>query len=180
MHYLFTWSKNMPKNPSKNLKILAIDPGTREMGVAVLEDTNLLDYSVKTFRYRGKPKLLLALIEKLITRLITETKPDVIALEKNMFSQIQQNYLLTLAVSRIKAVAKRMKVEVVEFAPNTVKKVVCNNGNAKKKELAEAVALKYPELRVYLDSDKKWKQRYWQNIFDAVAVGLVFLHKYDL
>src|SRR3989304_5152111 len=160
----------MPTN--KNLKILAIDPGTREMGVAVLEDSNLLDYSVKTFRHRGNPKLLLAQVDKLITRLITEAKPDVLAIEKNMFSQIQQNYLLTLAVAKIKAVAKRMKVEVREYAPNTVRKAVCNNGAAKKRELARAVALRYPELKVYLDSDKKWKQRYWQNLFDAVAVGL--------
>ena len=160
---------------TKNLKILAIDPGTREMGVAVLEDSNLLDYSVKTFRHRGNPKLLLAQVDKLITRLITEAKPDVLAIEKNMFSQIQQNYLLTLAVAKIKAVAKRMKVEVREYAPNTVRKVVCNDGTAKKRELARAVALRYPELKVYLDSDKKWKQRYWQNLFDAVAVALACL-----
>jgi Holliday junction resolvasome RuvABC endonuclease subunit len=160
----------MPTN--KNLKILAIDPGTREMGVAVLEDSNLLDYSVKTFRHRGNPRLLLAQVEKLITRLISESRPDVLALEKNMFSQIQQNYLLTLAIAKIKAVAKRMKVEVKEYAPNTVRKAVCNNGTAKKRELARAVALRYPELKVYLDSDMKWKQRYWQNLFDAVGVGL--------
>lgn len=163
----------MPTN--KNLKILAIDPGTREMGVAVLEDSTLLDYSVKTFRHRGNPKVLLSQVEKLIKRLITETKPNVLAMEKNTFSQIQQNYSLTLAVAKIKGVAKRMNVEIKEYAPNTVRKAVCNDGTAKKKELARAVALKYPELRVYLDSEKKWKQRYWQNLFDAVAVALACL-----
>ena len=35
---------------SKPSITLCLDPGTKEMGIAVLEDGQLLDYRVKTFR----------------------------------------------------------------------------------------------------------------------------------
>ena len=34
---------------------------------------------------------------------------------------------------------------------------------------------KYPELKVYLTQDRAWKERYHQNMFDAVALGLMAL-----
>jgi hypothetical protein len=35
----------------------------------------------------------------------------------------------------------------------------------------------YPELKVYLTQDKAWKERYHQNMFDAVGLGLIVLSK---
>ena len=34
---------------------------------------------------------------------------------------------------------------------------------------AEACALRHPELKVYLTQDRAWKEKYHQNMFDAVA-----------
>ena len=165
----------MEKN-IRSPKILAIDPGTKEMGMAVLDENELLDYGVKTLR-RGPngDKDILNQVEKIITRLITQNKPDVLVIEKNLFSHIKQNYLLTMVVATIRNTAKRLKIKVKEYAPNTIRKQVCGDGYATKREVARAIALKFPELKVYLDPGKKWKERYWQNIFDAVAVGLTYL-----
>jgi len=173
------------QNQKRKVKILCIDPGTREMGVAFLEDWELLDYGVKTIKrdlisLAKKPrnrKALFRHLEEIITRLIEEKSPDIIAIEKNLFSQNRNNLILALAVAKIKEIAKREKVSVVEYNPRTVRKTICNNGNATKKELARTIAMDYPELKVYLESDKKWKQRYWQNIFDAIAVGLTYILK---
>jgi hypothetical protein len=46
------------------------------------------------------------------------------------------------------------------------------NGWAKKREVAAVIAARHPSLRVYLTQDRKWKERYWQNMFDAIALGL--------
>jgi crossover junction endodeoxyribonuclease RuvC len=165
------------QNQARNIKILAIDPGTREMGIAYLEDRHLLDYGVKTLRQGKSHQELFILLEKIIARLIAEKQPDVIALEKNVFSQIHSNLLLALVVAKIKGMAKAKKINLVELNPRTVRKLVCNNGNATKREAARTVAVAYPELKAYLESDKKWKIRYWQNIFDAVAVGLALLRR---
>ena len=32
---------------------------------------------------------------------------------------------------------------------------------------------RYPQLKVYLSQDRKWKEKYYANMFDAVALGLV-------
>ena len=68
--------------------------------------------------------------------------------------------------------AKRRRIVVAAFAPSAVKKTVTGCGLAGKAEVARVVVSKYPELKVYLCQDRKWKDRYHSNMFDAVAVGL--------
>lgn len=38
-------------------------------------------------------------------------------------------------------------------------------------------AIAGPELKVYLTEDRAWKERYHQNMFDAVALGMMALIK---
>ncbi len=35
-----------------------------------------------------------------------------------------------------------------------------------------AVAHRFPSLRVYLTQDRRWKEGFWQNMFDAIALAL--------
>jgi Holliday junction resolvasome RuvABC endonuclease subunit len=114
-------------------------------------------------------------LENVMSRLIEEKRPEVIVLAQNHFSHIKQNLLLTLAVAKMKAIAKRHGLPVEAYAPNTVRKAVCNDGNATKRQLAQVVAARYTELKAYLESNRKWRERYYQNIFDAIAVGLTYL-----
>jgi Holliday junction resolvasome RuvABC endonuclease subunit len=53
-----------------------------------------------------------------------------------------------------------------------VRKSLVGNGWAKKPEVAVAVAHRFPQLRVHLTQDRRWKERYWQNMFDAVALAI--------
>jgi len=66
---------------------------------------------------------------------------------------------------------------VINYAPNRVKKVICGNGRASKEEVCRAVVSKIPELNVYFNQDRKWKEKYHQNMSDAVALGLTHLKK---
>ncbi len=40
-------------------------------------------------------------------------------------------------------------------------------------ESTVAIVSKYPELKVYINNDRKWKERYHQNMFDAVALAML-------
>ncbi len=62
---------------------------------------------------------------------------------------------------------------MLSFAPNAVKKAVCGHGWATKAEVAKAVVARYPELKAYLIHDRKWKERFHANMFDAVALGMM-------
>jgi Holliday junction resolvasome RuvABC endonuclease subunit len=154
---------------------LALDPGTREMGYASFESDELVDYGVKTIRHGRVPESLLLAIERIVVRMVREKRPELLIIEKNSFSQIRQNVRLMLAIARIKGVAKRYGVRVLELDARTIRKVVCNNGNATKRELARMIAVRFPEMRAYLESNRRWRERYYQNIFDAIACGLAHI-----
>lgn len=157
-------------------KILAIDPGTREIGAVVLDGGELVYYAVKTIRDRGSAQRILRHVDTLVSGLIAEYQPDYLAIEK-MFIVQKNAALLSVAAEEIKSVARESGLEIYEYAPTTVRKFICQNGAATKRDVARVVAERYPELARHLDTRNKWEEKYYANIFDAVAVGLMCSHQ---
>ena len=157
----------------KNKKILAIDPGTRKMGVAFLDKGNLIYYGVKVIKKYKSPHETLKGCRRIVLRLINDFRPTILVVEKAFFSKNRNASLLNVFVDEIKAIARRKKIRLVSYAPNTVKKHICGYGRASKKDVARVIVSKYPELKVYLTQDRDWKERYHQNMFDAVALGVI-------
>ena len=58
---------------------------------------------------------------------------------------------------------------------NMFKKVICGDGRASKKAVARVVVSRYTKLKAFLTQDRNWKEEYHQNMFDAVALGWIFL-----
>ncbi|RLC35131.1 MAG: hypothetical protein DRH33_08750 [Candidatus Nealsonbacteria bacterium] len=158
-------------------KILAIDPGTRHMGYAFLDKGKLLYYGVKIIEKGRSPSETLKTGRKQVLRLINDLKPNVLAVEKTFISNNRSASLLNVFFDEIKAVGKRKGLKVLCFAPSTVKKHIAKDGWADKKEVAKAIATKYPELKVYLTQDRGWKERSHQNMFDAVALAEMALRQ---
>ena len=158
----------MAKN---NQKILAIDPGTRHMGYAFLDKGKLLYYGVKIIEKGRSPSETLREGRKIVLRLINDLRPNVLVVEKAFISNNRNTSLLNVLFDEIKAIGRRKGLKVLCFAPSTVKKHIAKNGWAKKKEVAKAICTKYPELKVYLTQDRGWKEKYHQNMFDAVALA---------
>jgi len=160
----------MPKN---NSKILAIDPGTREMGVAFLEKGKLIYHGVKSIKKGKSPHETLKEGRTTVLRLIKDFKPKVLVVEKAFFANNRNASLLNVFVDEIKAIARRKKLKLLSYAPSTVKKYICGNGRAGKEEVARVIVAKYPELKVYLTQNRAWKEKYHQNMFDAVALAIM-------
>src|SRR5713226_284140 len=158
---------------NKKVRVLAIDPGTRAMGVALLENGNLIYHGVKTISRGSSPHEKLNEGRKIVLRLINDFKPDVLVVEKTFFENNRNSALLNVFADEILIVGKRRGLKVLAFAPSAVKKAVCGNGWAKKDEVARAVAVRYPELKVYLGQNREWKSRFHSNMFDAVALGIM-------
>lgn len=156
----------------KKTRILAIDPGTREMGVAVLENGNLLYHGVETLRKLPSPQDRLRQGRATAARLIQDFRPTVLALEKTFIGRNKNAALLNVLADEICALGRRKGLSVVGFAPNTVKKIVTGYGWARKEEVARTVARQFPKLRAYLPPDRNWKRRHQLNMFDAVALAL--------
>jgi crossover junction endodeoxyribonuclease RuvC len=158
-------------------KILAIDPGTKYMGFAFLDNGALLYSGVKVIRNRRSPHEIMQVCRKIILRLIKDYQPQVLVVEKTFFANNRNSALLNVLFDEIKNIGKRKKLPVICYAPSTVKKVICGDGRASKENVARVVISKYPELKVYLTQDRKWKAAFHHNMFDAVALALVYMER---
>jgi Holliday junction resolvasome RuvABC endonuclease subunit len=152
-------------------RILAIDPGTRRIGVAVLEGKELLYYGVKTIRRPKTPREILEEGAILIKNVTTIYQPHILAIEKMSLIQKSETLLVVVA-EEIKATAKKEGLSIYEYIPAMVRKRICQTGKATKQETAKQIALRYPELQRYLHYPSKWEEIYYANMFDAVAVGI--------
>lgn len=153
-------------------KILAIDPGTRNIGFALLDKGQLVHYGVKTIRQMNSPHEKLREGRRIILRLINDFGPQLLMVEKTFFANNRNSALLNVFADEIKAVGKRKGLKVQSLAANSVRKLICGNGAASKDDVARAVVSRYPELKPFLTSDKRWKETYQRNMFDAVALAI--------
>jgi len=142
------------------------------MGVAVLSGQELDYYGVKTITRRSSPSSILTQTRQIVRKLIILHIPDVLAIERPFLGYGNRSSVLVAACQEIQQLAKNEGLEVIEINPKTAKKLVGGNGSATKREVARIVCLRYPELQIYLGQTHKYKDKYWQNMFDAVAIGL--------
>lgn len=157
-------------------RLLAIDPGAREMGFAVLNDNELVYYGVKSLKkFRPKGRLKKA-VKEILAKLIIEYGIKTLVMENGWFSQIKSP-LFQAVYEAIKDTAKQKKLKLKTYAPKTIRKLVCGDGKATKKRTARILANRYPELDIYLQQDYRWKEKYWLNAFDAIAAGLTHIEK---
>ncbi len=154
-------------------KILALDPGTRHLGVAFMEGLRPVHLSVRTITNRTSNKSILKEGINIVRRCLKDFQPDILAIEKTFFGKSANVALLNVFSKEIVKVGRRARVPMVRLAPTTIRKRLCGNGHANKREVARVLVARYPELRVFLTQDRKWKERYHSNMFDALALGVV-------
>lgn len=162
-------NKNMLK-PNKPIKILAIDPGSRYLAVAVFENNDLVYSAVKTIKGRNTQELLQKASE-IIAELIFTYQPDMVAQEKLYYIQCRTSEKLQRLTRQIKKVTQGMQVNYVEYPPTFVRQQICQQKKATKEITFKILAARYPELIVKLGTEKLGKDKYWDQLFDAVALG---------
>jgi Holliday junction resolvasome RuvABC endonuclease subunit len=151
--------------------ILALDPGLRELGYAVLHGRRLVTSGVLGLRRIPKEARLVTARRSVRAWLQTH-QPDVVVVEKTYrhpLPWLDQLHQLSRSAQNL---ATRSHAAFTMYSPQRVRATVAGNGKAKKAEAAVAVALRFPQLRVYLTQDRRWKERHWQNMFDAIALAL--------
>ena len=95
------------------------------MGIAFLEGEKLLYHGVKAIKRGRSPHETLKEGRKVILRLISDFSPQVLVVEKTFFANNRNASLLNVFVDEIKAIGKRKRLKVLSYAPNTVKKMIC-------------------------------------------------------
>ncbi len=151
-------------------RILAIDPGTRYLGYALLDGGELVHYGVRAIQQLKSAREKLKEGRKIIARLIDDFRPNILIVEKTYFANNRKSVLLNTITYQIRILGKRKGLRVVSMAANTVRKTVCGNGFASKNDVARFLVSRYPDLIPYLTSDRRWKEKFYRNMFDAAAL----------
>jgi Holliday junction resolvasome RuvABC endonuclease subunit len=157
--------------PKKTKTILAVDPGLRDLGFAVLRGRRLATAGVEPLRLLPAERRHYAAL-RCVRELIRSYGPGVLVLETTARHSLSWLDAVDRLARSLRRLARREGAIVATYAAQTVRKSVVGNGRARKREVAEALAARFPELRVFLTQDRRWKERYFQNLFDALALAL--------
>lgn len=156
---------------TKTDTILALDPGLRELGYAVLHGQRLVAGGVLGLRRTPKPERL-PTARKHVRSWLRSHQPNVVVVEKTYRHPVPWLDQLHQLSRSARNLATRQHADFAMYSPQSVRATVAGNGRAKKPDVAVAVAHRFPSLRVYLTQDRRWKERHWQNMFDAIALAL--------
>jgi Holliday junction resolvasome RuvABC endonuclease subunit len=163
------------------MNILAIDPGSRQLGwVHMLQEDKrivIVDTLELPDRKEDKYPILYYFIRMQLEGIIVggykKITPDIVVLE----SFFTQSFKGTTIIPEVRgiiqlAVFQQKGPALIEVAPGTVKKVVAGKGNATKDEVRRAVTNIYNDAPILsgLSNDA----------IDAIAIGLTGIRKMEL
>jgi Holliday junction resolvasome RuvABC endonuclease subunit len=154
----------------KPITILAINPGTKYMAIAIFRESELREWFIKIFKgkwSKEKRHTILAAIETLMDRY----QVTVLAIKRLHPSRSSRN--LNSLVSGIKREMDRRGLKVHEYSITQMERSFCTEGKVNRKNMAEQVVRDYPGLFNEFEKEKQHKNPYWARLFEAVALGSI-------
>lgn len=159
--------------------ILGIDPGTATTGYGFIKfsdgKSEALSWGlIETDKDKYIGERLINIYQQM-SKLFKKYQPDCIAIEKIFFAT---NAKTAISVGQAQGVmfycAARANIQIFEYAPPTIKKLVSGNGRADKKEMQQSLRKLFgARLR-----SQARKRTHFDNAADALAVALC--HVYHL
>lgn len=142
------------------------------MGVAVLDGSDLIDWGVKVIEGKWSSDKL-AKIANVVSRLITDYQPSVMAIKKTHSSRTSSQ--LDKVCRQIKLIAQNHRLELRQYSIEDIKVFHGQSANAGKTKLAELVSIKYPVLIRELRKEQNASNSYHIRMFEAVALATACL-----
>ena len=155
----------MPKNPPR---ILAVNPGSRYISIAVFRGPELLDWAVKVVSGRT-PSGKLESVRAILRDCVDRYDPDVLSIKQLHRSRSSRR--LNDLVKTIKQLCRRRGLKVYQYSIQDLEGVLCPAGRANKRKLAELLTTTYPALAHELQREKQHRNPYHIRMFEAVALG---------
>lgn len=163
----------MPRS-DESRRILALRPGKREVGIAILDHDELLAWKVANFRQTHLP-LLLNDIKRRLHTLIQFYQPTVMAMEQVSQKRRQRSPYLDAMTAMLQVVALEANLDVRWYGAVEIRQHLCGADRSTGQEIVRRLIATYPEIRRYAAWTSRWQGSYWMPMFTAIAVGLVAL-----
>ncbi len=151
--------------------VLGLDPGARQIGVAIFVGEELVYYGVKTIRKKTEFETLRKL-RKILSKLIEAYRVEQIAIERVVFVQQQRSFVKTVYEEAVNY-ARTTGALLFEYDPKFIRRSICRGQNPTKRNTALRLVQGYMELESYFNLPKVWQRKYFAQMFDAIAAGLV-------
>jgi len=160
--------------------ILGIDPGTKEMGLAVLRGHELLAYGVRTLRNGTRPYDVIGQARRIVLAAIEKHAPQTVAIEEPLMLPTKRAAILSVTAQELRGRAEEIGLEVVELSPAAIREKVVGNSRATKIDVAEAlVAGDFVQLKGLVPRRParaalglRPRDKYWLHMFDALALAV--------
>ena len=148
--------------------ILAINPGTRYIGIAVLVGTDLVDWGVKVMEGKWSPEKLVKAMH-VISALIADYQPNTIAIKRPHPSRTSAQ--LDELCREIIEMAEKHGIEIQDYSIEEIETFHGQGTRINKARLAKLVCVKYPALARALRREQRSSNPYHVRMFEAVALA---------
>lgn len=145
------------------MRILGIDPGYDRVGIAIVEDKNLIHSECFTTNPKDDFHTRLRQVGERLRYIIAEYKPERMAIE-SLFITKNQKTAMKVAEARgvISYEAALKDIPITEFTPPEIKVAVTGHGGSDKAQIIKMIPLLL----------KMQKKKALDDEYDAIAVAL--------
>ena len=147
---------------------MAVYPGTKRIGYAVLDDATVLDAQIKNFPLQESMKSSLGKGKRFLARLFEKFEPNVIVIEENSRRSEQVQDL----TNEVKRRARCLHIPVHSYTRRDVKKTIAGNEKASKRKIAEIVVGRYPWYKREFLTLHPIKGGYQESKFEALSFAV--------
>jgi RNase H-fold protein (predicted Holliday junction resolvase) len=143
--------------PRKEINILAVNPGTKYIGLAVFRGPDLVYWGIKVLKGKWS-KEKMECVKKTLKNLIDQHGITTLVIKKVDSSRTSKN--LNALVDSIEQCAKRKKLKICPYTLGELKKFLALGTRINKMEIAELVVARYLFLSYQLEKERKHKHPY--------------------
>lgn len=164
--------KNLRKTGEYKLPVLALAPGGRHCGVAVLDEKELLYFAVKTMKTSYSSPDYEREIALMLNNLFNQFTPKNIVYKK--LNPQQRNFpALQTFRETVETEAVKHNIPVTETSFKHAAALLVSDGKRTKAHVFAKLTEIFPELRQFTNRPSHTQKRYYERLLAAVAIGLV-------
>jgi len=160
----------------KEINILAVNPGTKYVGLAVFRDSDLVYWGIKVLKGKWSTKKMKC-VEKTVANLIDHHDVTTLVIKKVDPSKSSKN--LNSLVATIQSCAKKKKIKICLYTLEELKKFLALGKRINKMEIAGLAVARYQFLIHQLERERSHKHPYFVRMFEAIAAGILAFNKLD-
>lgn len=148
-------------------RIMGISFSTRMIGLAVLESTSLIDYSVKFYKEKWSSRKMDSILTSLtsaiqrytITHIVLSIPP--IYYQATPFNELWQEMVIRL---------RELNMPLSMIRQGQLQELIGSDERLSRELLMGSLVKLYPELEFYAHIEKRNKVKYYYKMFEAIGV----------